>query len=306
LSASEGGGASGKATTSLVLGLCSFLCSAITGIPAIILGVLALSDISKSQGRLTGNGQATAGIVTGGIGTVLICPVLIALLLPAVNAARQAARQAQCSNNLKQINLALINYSVQYGSLPPAYIADEDGTPMHSWRVLVLPFLDQSIYDQYDFDEPWDGPNNSQLADQMPACYQCPSHSTGAPNQTSYVVVNGPGLAFDGDKAINLDTDLRDASYDTILVVESSSAGVHWMEPRDLDLQTMSLQINDPSGTSSISSDHRRGAWVGFADGSVRFFENSVDPVVIQGLLTIDGGEEFGQPANPRGSYSPY
>ena len=96
----------------------------------------------------------------------LLCAGLpmIALLLPAVQSAREAARRAQCSNNLKQIGLAFHNYHDSYGCLPPAYIPDGNGQPMHSWRVLILPFVEQSpLYDQYDFDEPWNGPNNSKL-----------------------------------------------------------------------------------------------------------------------------------------------
>src|SRR5262245_3382414 len=65
------------------------------------------------------------------------------LLLPAVSVAREPARRMQCLNNLKQIALALHNYDATYGSLPPAYIADASGKPMHSWRVLILPFLEQ-------------------------------------------------------------------------------------------------------------------------------------------------------------------
>ncbi|MEZ6114117.1 MAG: DUF1559 domain-containing protein [Pirellulaceae bacterium] len=83
------------------------------------------------------------------------------MLLPAVQTAREAARRSQCSSNLKQIELALHNYHDTFKSFPPAYIADANGRPMHSWRVLILPFMEQrELYDQCRFDEPWDGPNN--------------------------------------------------------------------------------------------------------------------------------------------------
>src|SRR5262249_42952585 len=79
------------------------------------------------------------------------------------------ARRSQCKNNLKQIGLAMFNYHDAYGCFPPAYIADADGRPMHSWRVLLLPFLDEAArYRKYRFDEPWDGPNNSELATSVP------------------------------------------------------------------------------------------------------------------------------------------
>src|SRR4029453_12945484 len=91
-------------------------------------------------------------IALGCIGALLFscAPIGVALLLPAVQQAREAARRTQCKNNLKQIGLALHNYADVYGSFPPAYIADETDKPMHSWRVLILPFLDQDqLYKEY-------------------------------------------------------------------------------------------------------------------------------------------------------------
>src|SRR5262245_60656054 len=90
---------------------------------------------------------------------------LACLLLPAVQSPGGGGRRATCANNLRNISLALCQYHDIHGTFPPAYITDEDGRPMHSWRVLLLPYLDQhSVYRQYRFDEPWDGPNNSALA----------------------------------------------------------------------------------------------------------------------------------------------
>src|SRR5262245_18129478 len=119
-----------------------------------------------------------------------ILGLLVLLLLPlSRGGSREAARRMQCSNHLKQIGLALQNYHDVYGSLPPAYIADANGKPLHSWRVLILPFLgERNLYEAYQFDEPWNGPSNSKLAEQVPACYRCPSRSGKQPKlETSYV-----------------------------------------------------------------------------------------------------------------------
>src|SRR5262249_35014844 len=115
-----------------------------------------------------------------------------------IGGAREAARRMQCSNNLKHIGLALPNYHDDYRSLPPAYIADAEGRPMHSWRVLILPYLEQkSLYDKYDFSEPWNGPNNSKLHDQIIQAFCCPSRPGKQPRtETSYVVVRGAKTAW--------------------------------------------------------------------------------------------------------------
>src|SRR3990172_9577430 len=84
---------SGMAITSLVLGCSSFMCWIFTGLPAVILGAVALMKINRSGGQLKGEGLAIGGIVTGGVSTFLVLPIMVALLLPAVQAAREAARR---------------------------------------------------------------------------------------------------------------------------------------------------------------------------------------------------------------------
>ena len=115
---------------------------------------------------------------------------LFAILASAVMAACEAARRSQCTCNLCQIKLALHNYHETYGTLPPAYIVDANGKPMHSWRMLIMPFLEQSgIFNQYDFSEPWNGPNNIKLLDSMPSNLACPSRLDKPIKLTSYVVI---------------------------------------------------------------------------------------------------------------------
>ena len=85
-------------------------------------------------------------------------------LMPAVATSHVAGNRAACGDNLKHIAMALHKYRQANGCFPPAYIADKNGKPMHSWRVLILPYLDQdALYKAYDFTEPWDGPTNKKL-----------------------------------------------------------------------------------------------------------------------------------------------
>lgn len=128
----------------------------------------------------------------------LAVPALpIALLLFLQRDIARIERGAQCMSQFRNVSFALQAYATDnQGRLPPAYIADEHGQPMHSWRVLLLPYLDQqALYDQYRFDEPWNGPNNSKLAKFIPEVYQCPNeygHADGSHPWTSYVAVVGP------------------------------------------------------------------------------------------------------------------
>jgi hypothetical protein len=110
----------------------------------------------------------------------MLLVVAFYLLVPAESSMSPSSRRSACRSNLKNIALALHNYHEDHGSYPPAYIADENGRPMHSWRILLLPYIERGdLYKQYRFDEPWDGPNNRKLASQMPGLYRCAGHDYG-------------------------------------------------------------------------------------------------------------------------------
>src|SRR5262245_32034927 len=165
-----------------------------------------------------------------GVAGVLL--LLVALLIPQPRMAREAARRMQCSNHLKQIGLALQNYHDDYRSLPPAYVVNADGKPMHSWRVLILPYLERKdLYDKYDFNEPWNGPNNSKLHMEKMATFCCPSRSASMSKpETSYVVVIGAKTAWPGANGVGMPS-MTDGTSNTIVVVEMANSGIHWMEP---------------------------------------------------------------------------
>jgi type II secretory pathway pseudopilin PulG len=99
------------------------------------------------------------------VGAIIACSIiafLFALMLPAGRVSRPAARRTQCKNNLKQVALALHNYADDHHALPPAYTVDAKGRPLHSWRTLILPYLDeQALYDSIDLSKPWDDPKNA-------------------------------------------------------------------------------------------------------------------------------------------------
>ncbi|MEX1223703.1 MAG: DUF1559 domain-containing protein [Pirellulales bacterium] len=243
-----------------------------------------------SSGSSGGKIAMIIGVVAA-VGLVGICVlgILIALLLPAIQAAREAARRNNCSANIKQVALAMHNYHDTYDSFPPAYTVDDNGQPLHSWRVLLLPFLEETgLYDQIAHDEPWDSPANRQFHDRVMYFYTCAS-SSGDPTETNFVVVVGDQTLFPPDGQTRTFGDVTDGMSNTIMIMETTHSGVNWMEPTDLRFDQMRFTPN--GGPDEASSEHPGLVNTGFADGSVRPVSNDVDPQVLRGLLTIDGGE---------------
>jgi prepilin-type processing-associated H-X9-DG protein len=225
-----------------------------------------------------------------------VIALLCLSLLPAFPPERR--RVPRCRNFIRQIGLALHNYQDTYGCFPPAYIADEHGRPMHSWRVLILPYLDElPLYNEYRFDEPWNGPHNAKLADRFVRVFRCPQEPSDIENptrtMTSYVAVIGPQTAWPGTQSVKL-SDFADGRSNTILVAEVANSGIHWMEPRDLHVLQMNPAINPKAG-QGISSAHDGGAHALLADGSVRFLKNDLPVTTVRALLTIRGGETIGE-----------
>lgn len=226
------------------------------------------------------------------IGTVTVGGVLVALLLPAVQAAREAARRAQCSNNLKQVAIAMHNYHDTYKAFPPAYTVDAEGNRLHSWRTLILPFIEQqALYDQIDLNKPWDAPENQHIADTVIPAYMCPSDPDAMMPYTSYMVIVGRGTIFEGEQPIGI-RDITDGTSNTILVVEVDGQQVPWMEPTDLSLDQMQMAIN--AGSTEPGSKHAGGMQAALADGSVRFITASVDPNMLRNLITRNDGQMIG------------
>jgi prepilin-type processing-associated H-X9-DG protein len=231
-----------------------------------------------------GGGATVVVVLLASLAGIFVCGgILVALLLPAVQSAREAARRMQCRNNLKQIVLALHNYHDTHKTFPPAYIADADGRPMHSWRTLILPFVEAgSIHNRYDFNLPWDSPENQAIVNQTIPFYGCPSDPNAASQMTSYMLVTGPGGSFQGQKGVKL-SNIVDGTANTIAIVEVPGRSVHWAEPTDIDAaQFMQLQRK---------SYHPGGFQVAFFDGSVHFIQDTINPAILQALLTPAGGE---------------
>jgi len=200
-----------------------------------------------------------------------------------------AARRMQCGNNLRLLALALQNYADTYAALPEPFTTDAEGRPLHSWRVALLPYIEQSaLYTQIRLDEPWDSEWNSRFHDQMPQTFVCPSGEGWTPwgtesRETTYSVVVGEETAFASGKWRKME-EITDGTWDTLAVVERKTP-VCWMNPTaDLTFKT----LLDEAG-----SEHRGGFQASMLDGSVRFISTKIKPEILRAMATASGGEKY-------------
>lgn len=228
------------------------------------------------------------------LGLTAVVAIPLALCVAFNNCLQNAHRQARASatrGHFSQVQLALSTYHDVHGHFPPAYIADANGKPMHSWRVLILPYLEhQDLYDQYDFNEPWDGPNNSLLIDKMPLVFS----SIGEEQSTRFtniVVINGKDTAFPGEQTTSLE-ELSDGAENTILIAETTESKIVWTSPIDIDGDKKDLLEHDTKSIG-ISSVSWRNPYVAFADRITAYsVDRNIPADKLKALTTINGQED--------------
>ena len=215
-----------------------------------------------------------------------IIGLLIALLLPAVRSSGEASRRASCSNNLKQIAIALRNYEAEYHALPPACTVDADGKPLHSWRTLILPYIEQkALYDKIDLTKPWDDPANQAARDTSVHAYHCPSANVPA-GDTTYLAVVGPNSCLQSAAPRPL-AEITDSHDLTLLVMEVDTGhAVHWMSPTDASEQLVQ------SFASAGKLSHPAGAQAMFVSGQIRFLEKYTRLATLRAFISIAGADD--------------
>jgi len=211
---------------------------------------------------------------------------LASAYVAAVRRVGQASAAIQSSNNLKQIALAMHNYHDVNEAFPPAAVCDKKGKPQLSWRVLILPYVEQeSLYKQFKLDEPWDSENNKKLLAKMPAVYKLPGSLPGT-TTTHYRVFVGNGAAFDWVMGGKI-TQITDGTSNTFMVVTAKDA-VPWTKPEELEF--------DPEKDMGklIGFVANGKAQVAMCDGSVRTLSKLPSKETLNALITKNGGEVIG------------
>jgi hypothetical protein len=246
----------------------------------------------------TGNADFSAEQVSQGhsplaklgcaVSAIVVILLVVALLLPARRAAPEAARRNQCLNNLRQIAIAIQNYTKVNGHLPPAYTVDAEGNRLHSWRTLILPYMEEvPLYNRIDFSKPWDDPANALAREQYIPAYLCPSAPYDEDNFTTYLAVVGPNCVFSGPNSRKLSEVTDDSEYTLMVVDAPHDRAVHWMSPHDISDE----EVLTFSPESKLV--HIVGFQSAFLDGQARVIPKDIDRQSLRGMLTIAGGEKI-------------
>jgi hypothetical protein len=245
------------------------------------------------------------GIV--GVGGVSTAAVGVALLLPAVQQAREAARRTQSRNNLHQLGLAMHNYHDVYGHFPAGTVPNEKLKPENrlSWLASILPYVDEAaLFERIDRDEAWNAAENQESMKRTIAVFLNPGVAAG---KTDYGGTHYVGIAGHGEDAPLLPVghrragvfgynrktgirDITDGASNTVMISEASKDFGAWGSGGKSTIRgfTKKPYINGPDG---IGGPFRGGCFMGIADGAVRFVSERVDPGVLEAISTMSGGE---------------
>ena len=219
------------------------------------------------------------------LAVVVVIGLVIMCLLPVTRTAREPARRMQCGNNLKQIAVALRTYADEFGCLPPAYTVDAEGKPLHSWRTLILPQMEQKqLYDQIDLSKPWDDPANRLAYEANIPGYHCPS-AVLPKGHTTYLAVVADGGCFQPTRPRPL-AEITDDHNQTLMVIEvPPQRAVHWMSPSDAseELVLNAVAAEEPA--------HPSGTQAVFVSGDVHFFHAETKPETLRALISIAGND---------------
>lgn len=210
-----------------------------------------------------------------------------ALLMPGVRSSRPAALRAHSLNSMRNIGVALMKYSALHnGHLPPAYTTDEQGNKLHSWRTLILPYMDETaLFQEIDLEKPWDDPVNELARQTKVPGYWCPVMNPDS-LQTTYMAITASGGMFSGPDGIRIeDVNQMDGQTETLMLIEVPiKHAVHWMEPIDADERLLELLDDD---------HHHSKVHVIYADGHSETLPTDIDRETLKKLITCNGGEKI-------------
>ncbi len=218
---------------------------------------------------------------------LFVAAVVVCGLVYAMRIREGEAQRRNCAASLAQVGIALHNYHTAIGTFPPARTLAKDGTPFHSWRGQIYPYLEQTAV-RYPLwqDEPWNSEKNKQATEIACVPYHHFPQTPENQNHTSIVAVVGEGYVFEENRTTRL-KDITDDASSTILIIAAPETGIPWAEPRDFSREEFlerfqNRQLGWPS----------HGFIAAFADGTTRLIPYETPIQQIEAMLTIAGGEK--------------
>lgn len=249
---------------------------------------LALTLAKKLVDGLTP--RQTGEQVTVEIGGICTVDTLVGkLILPATAADRLATQRFHEMNNLKELAFAMLTSHQNDNHFPAHAIYSKAGKPLLSWRVQLLPLLDQAeLYKQFHLDEPWDSEHNKAVIAKMPAVFSSGNKLLLVEGKTRYVVPVGKNTIFDGDKGIGVEK-ITDGMSNTILILETGEdKAVVWTKPDDMDF--------DPQKPlAGLGKIDEKGTQAAFADGHVQMLRKKIDAETFRRLILRNDGKPVDQ-----------
>lgn len=252
-------------------------------------------DVSKKAKSGSPATRWVAGAIVSAI--ILACLFFAIIRVGGQSVSRMTASRDQSISirNLQKIADALNAYAADHGNYPPVAITDNSGKPLLSWRVLLLPYLDEEeLYNKIDLTVPWDDPINATIFPRMPTVFRHPNAAEqNFYNQSGYYLVTGPGTLFPASGPLG-PNDITDDPTQTILVIEAKSSMMpgSWAEPIDIDYAAMQGNIGGNPSTE-VGGLLDNGVAMATTDGRGHFLPNTTDPLVLRALITPQGGERL-------------
>lgn len=210
---------------------------------------------------------------------------------PLVQSDSGAMRRAISTNHLKDIGVALANYHEAHRSYPPGGLFDGNGQPLHGWQAMLLPFLEQQkLYDRIDFSVPWDHPRNADVyRTEIPGFLYPFTFETRDRRGYALSFYAGNAEVLGGDVARKV-SDMKDGTSSTFMAGEAAGEFQPWGYPANWRDPVLGIN-RSPRGFGGPWPPG--GANFLFADGSVHFLKNTIDPRVFRALSTPTGGDRI-------------
>ena len=247
-------------------------------------------------------------LLVGLLSTVLLAGIVFGILfIRQTNTELDDSRQLNCSLQLGQLATAFREYYASHKSFPPDVVYDSAGKPMHSWRMLLLPYLDEDaaeVYDAYDFGQPWNSTHNRQAMSRVPqrvvdlfSCKSSQANQDSTEGFAHYLLLTGDQTLWprNSTEATRTVSQLTDGVEETIFLVESKQSDILWYEPRDIDRQSFLNALDESAEASSCDtcplSSHVSGINVVYFDGSLQTISRQADMESVAAKTTIGAND---------------